>query len=81
MVRYCKDCVYRVFEKNDRFRTCGFCLNSNVSCAEYIVTKNGLVSKTSIKIPKDCLPNCLCVQTYYDGECPYYESKVEEDEQ
>ena len=83
MEKHCKNCIYRVFTKNDRFKTYGFCLNSNVSCAEYKITNfiYGLVSKTEIKIPKDSLPACLYVQTYYEGNCPYYESKSKGEEE
>ena len=73
MEKNCGKCIYRVFIDGDKFKTYGFCICKGVKSATFRVDtkRNGLAVKTEDKVPKDCIPACLNVQAYYDGECPY----------
>lgn len=75
MEKRCVNCKYRAFIVNDKFKTYGFCTKEGIKSATFMVDtrRDSLAVKTEDKVPKQCIPACLNVQTYYDGNCPYKE--------
>lgn len=88
MDKKCKGCKYRVFHQDDTYTRWGFCACRDIPKGENI-TKSvfGLVCADDYsrdvlsKLHEDEIPSCMIVQSFYDGNCPYYESdkKFEEE--
>ena len=79
MDRYCKGCVYQTFEDTKNW---GFCSCSEVPKGkqvklnphrnkEFDISDNYPTIALS-KMRENSIPSCMLVQSFYDGNCPWF---------